>query len=120
MTLSALHRTLLCTAIVATAVACHRQPPVIEVPDPEPDPDPDETGIKAGVFPNPFTEMFTIKVDSEGFTDLVVYDVYGNVMTSARFLKSYDVDASNWKSGVYIVHYGSPAHMGKVVKLTKL
>lgn len=38
MTLSALHRTLLCTAIVATAVACHRQPPVIEVPDPEPDP----------------------------------------------------------------------------------
>ena len=108
------------TTSTGWAASWKSKKPPVPVPDPEPDPDPDETEIKAGVFPNPFTEMFTIKVDSEGFTDLVVYDVYGNVMTSARFLKSYDVDASNWKSGVYIVHYGSPAHMGKVVKLTKL
>ena len=108
------------TTSTGWAASWKSKKPPVPVPDPEPDPDPDETEIKAGVFPNPFTEMFTIKVDSEGFTDLVVYDVYGNVMTSARFLKSYNVDTSNWKSGVYIVHYGSPVHMGKVVKLTKL
>ena len=61
-----------------------------------------------------------MKSETEGFTDLVVYDVYGNVMTSARFQKTIDIDASNWSSGVYVVHYGSPILMGKVVKLTKL
>jgi len=40
-------------------------------------------------------------------------------MTSIRFLKSVEIDASNWVSGVYVVHYGRPVHMGKVVKLTK-
>jgi len=75
---------------------------------------------KAGIFPNPTDGRFTVKSDSEGFTDLVVYDMYGNVMTSARFLKSIEIDASSWSSGVYVVHYGQPVLMGKVVKLTKL
>ena len=81
---------------------------------------PEMPEIEPGIYPNPATDKFTVKSDSEGFTDLVVYDVYGNVMTSARFLKSIEIDASSWASGVYIVHYGRPALMGKVVKLTKL
>lgn len=76
--------------------------------------------IVPGIFPNPTDGKFTVKSDSEGFTDLAVYDVYGNLMTSFRFMKTAEVDASNWSPGVYIVHYGKPVIMGKVVKLTKL
>jgi hypothetical protein len=94
--------------------------PSIPVPDPDPDPEPEESEIEPGVFPNPINEKFTVNADSEGFTDLVVFDVYGNIMTSVRFLNTCDIDASNWKPGVYIVHYGKPLQMGKVVKLTKL
>ena len=87
---------------------------------PVPNPGQDVTEIEAGVFPNPTNGKFTVKSDTDGFTDLVVYDVYGNVMTSVRFQKSVEIDASGWASGVYVVHYGKPALMGKVVKLTKL
>lgn len=81
---------------------------------------PEMPGIEPGIYPNPTSDKFTVKTDLEGFTDLVVYDVYGNVMTSVRFQKSVEIDASGWASGVYVVHYGKPVHMGKVVKLTKL
>ena len=82
--------------------------------------EPEIPEIEPGIFPNPTNDKFTVKTDSEGFSDLVVYDVYGNVMTSVRFQKSVIVDATNWASGVYVVHYGEPIKMGKVVKLTKL
>lgn len=81
---------------------------------------PEMPEIELGIYPNPTNDKFMVKSDSEGFTDLVVYDVYGNVMTSVRFIKSIEIDASDWVSGVYVVHYGKPVHMGKVVKLTKL
>ena len=82
--------------------------------------EPELPEIEPGIYPNPTTDKFTVKSDSEGYTDLVVYDVYGNIMTSIRFVKSVEIDASNWASGVYVVHYGKPVLMGKVVKLTKL
>ena len=94
--------------------------PSLPVPDPDPDPEPDESETEPGVFPNPINEKFTVNADSEGFTDLIVFDVYGNIMTSVRFLNTCDIDASNWKPGIYIVHYGKPLQMGKVIKLTKL
>ena len=81
---------------------------------------PEMPEIEPGIYPNPTNDKFTVKSDAEGFTDVVVYDVYGNVMASDRFLKSIEIDASDWASGVYIVHYGKPVLMGKVVKLTKL
>ena len=76
--------------------------------------------IELGIYPNPTNDKFTVKTDSEGFSDLVVFDVLGNIMTSVRFQKSVEIDASSWASGVYFVHYGKPVQMGKVVKLTKL
>ena len=33
---------------------------------------------------------------------------------------SFEIDASEWPSGVYIVNYGTPIVMGKVVRLVKL
>ena len=81
--------------------------------------EPELPEIEPGIYPNPTTDKFTVKSDSEGYTDLVVYDVYGNIMTSIRFVKSVEIDASNWASGVYVVHYGKPVHMGKVVKMVK-
>lgn len=84
-------------------------------------PTPPEPEIEAGVFPNPIDGVFTVKSDLEGFTDLVVFDVFGNkILPLTRFYKSFDIDASNWAAGIYIVHYGAPAKMGKVVKLVKL
>ena len=81
--------------------------------------EPELPEIEPGIYPNPTNDKFTVKSDTDGFTDLVVFDVYGNIMTSIRFLKSVEIDASDWASGVYVVHYGRPVHMGKVVKLTK-
>ena len=81
---------------------------------------PEIPGIELGIYPNPTNDKFTVKTDSEGFSDLVVFDVLGNIMTSVRFQRSVEIDASNWATGVYFVHYGKPVQMGKVVKLTKL
>ena len=80
-----------------------------------------EVEIPKGLYPNPTDGKFTICSESEGFTDVSVYDLYGNQMVpNIRFVKSVDIDASTWPSGVYIVNYGSPVAMGKVVKLVKL
>ena len=76
--------------------------------------------IEPGIYPNPTNDKFTVTLDSEGFSDLVVFDVLGNIMTSVRFQKCVEIDASNWATGVYFVHYGKPVQMGKVVKLMKL
>ena len=75
---------------------------------------------EAGVFPNPTEGVFTIKSEGLGFSDAVVFDVYGNEMTRVRFEKSVEIDASDWASGVYVVNYGAPIKVGKVVKLVKL
>lgn len=85
--------------------------PSVPIPEDEPE---------AGVFPNPTDGKFTVKSDAEGLTDLVVSDVYGNIMTTARFQNTIEIDASSWASGVYMVNYGVPMQMGKVVKLVKL
>ncbi|MBQ8959290.1 MAG: N-acetylmuramoyl-L-alanine amidase [Bacteroidales bacterium] len=79
-----------------------------------------EVTIESGVFPNPFSDWFIVKSDREGFTDMTVFDVYGNVMFSERFVNEIEIDASNWASGVYVVNYGQPVKLGKVVKLVKL
>ncbi len=76
--------------------------------------------IELGIYPNPTNDKFTVTLDSEGFSDLVVFDVLGNIMTSVRFQRSVEIDVSNWATGVYFVHYGKPVQMGKVVKLMKL
>ena len=73
-----------------------------------------------GLYPNPTHGKFTICSESEGFTDVSVYDLYGNQMVPIiRFVKSVEIDATQWPSGVYIVNYGSPVTMGKMVKLVK-
>ena len=78
----------------------------------------DET--EAGLFPNPTEGKFVIKSDRQGFTDVAIYNVYGMEMVRARFMGSVEIDASNWAPGVYVVNYGAPVQMGKVVKLVKL
>ena len=81
--------------------------------------EPEMPEIEYGIFPNPTDGKFTVKSDSEGFTDLVVLDNYGNIMTTIRFLKSIEIDASNWATGIYIINYDEPVHMGKLFKLVK-
>ena len=84
-------------------------------------PEPEASEIEAGVFPNPTDGVFTVKSDIEGFTDMTVSDVYGNtIVRLVRFQKSFEIDASDWASGVYFIHYGAPSKMEKVVKLVKL
>ena len=80
-----------------------------------------EVEAPKGLYPNPTNGKFTIYSESEGYTDVSVYDLYGNQMVpNLRFVKSVEIDASTWPSGVYIVNYGAPVTMGKVVKLVKL
>ena len=80
-----------------------------------------EVEAPKGLYPNPTNGKFTIYSESEGYTDVSVYDLYGNQMVpNLRFVKSVEIDSSTWPSGVYIVNYGVPVAMGKVVKLVKL
>ena len=81
--------------------------------------EPEMPEIDYGIFPNPTDGKFTVNSDSEGFTDLVVLDIYGNTMTTVRFLKTIEIDASDWAAGVYVVNYGVPVRMGKIFKLVK-
>ncbi len=81
---------------------------------------PEVVEIDAGVFPNPTDGTFTIISERTGFTDVTVSDGYGNLMISTRFIGSIKIDASSWSSGVYVVNYGEPVKMGKVIKLVKL
>ena len=82
---------------------------------------PEEPTLESCVTPNPTYGKFKVQSDSEGFTDVAVYDLYGNQMIPViRFVKETEIDASAWPSGVYIVNYGSPVIMGKVVRLVKL
>ena len=79
-----------------------------------------ESMMETGVFPNPTEGWFTVKSDKEGFTDVVVYDVFGiPMLPPTRFRESVEIDASAWPSGVYIVNYGAPSTKGKVAKLVK-
>jgi len=80
-----------------------------------------EVEAPKGLYPNPTDGKFTICSDSQGFVDVTIYDLYGNQMIpNIRFVKTIEIDASIWPSGVYIVNYGSPVSMGKVVKLVKM
>ncbi|MCR5659417.1 MAG: N-acetylmuramoyl-L-alanine amidase [Bacteroidales bacterium] len=82
--------------------------------------EPEEPEIAEGVYPNPTDGVFTVKSDRTGFTDVVVYDVYGNKMFQDRFVGTKDIDASGWADGVYMVNFGKPIKMGNVVKLVKV
>ena len=76
--------------------------------------------IQEGVFPNPTDGVFTVNSDGTGFTDVVVYDVYGNKMFKDRFIGTREIDASSWADGIYVVNFGMPVKMGNVVKLVKV
>ena len=80
---------------------------------------PELPDAELGVYPNPTMDRFTVTSEEEGFTDMVIYDIYGNKMLTSRFIKTIEIDASDWPSGVYVIHYGTPVRLGKVVKLTK-
>ena len=89
-----------------------------EIPTPI---EPEIPEIEAGVYPNPTYDVFVVKTDNDGFSDVVVYDVYGNQMIpTTRFVGSKEIDASHWPAGVYMVNYGEPVRMDHVVKLVKL
>ena len=82
---------------------------------------PEELVLEASVTPNPTTGKFTVQSDSNGFTDVVVYDMLGNLMVPVtRFVESKEFDASGWPDGVYVVYFGRPVSLGHVVKLVKV
>ena len=80
-----------------------------------------EIQIEDGIYPNPTSGEFTIRTEELGYGNVAVYDLYGNPMVPLmRYYKSVTIDASSWPSGIYIVNYGEPVTLGKVVKLVKL
>ena len=69
------------------------------------------------IFPNPTQGIFAVKANTDGPTDLVVIDACGKVMTTARFMDSVEVNASDWAPGVYIVYCDKYNKIGKLIKL---
>lgn len=79
-----------------------------------------ENGWEAGVFPNPTKDRFTVYGIDESVTEVAVFDMLGRQMTPPlRFKESYEIDASDWPDGIYIIRIGTPTTSGKVTKLVK-
>ena len=76
--------------------------------------------MEPGIYPNPTSNKFTLKSDRDGFTDVSIFDMFGMEMLRARFQNSIEIDVSTWATGVYVVYYGTPTKMDKVVKLVRL
>ena len=82
--------------------------------------EPELPEVEPGIYPNPTSNKFTLKSDRDGFTDVSIFDMFGMEMLRARFQNSIEIDASTWAAGVYVVYYGTPTKMDKVVKLVRL
>lgn len=71
----------------------------------------------ASIYPNPFKNSFTIEVS--GKTKFIITDVYGKaIIESAIEIGNYNVDLSNYASGIYFVELQN-ANSNKTVKLIK-
>ena len=82
--------------------------------------EPELPEVEPGIYPNPTSNKFTLKSDRDGFTDVSIFDMFGMEMLRARFQNSIEIDVSTWATGVYVVYYGTPTKMDKVVKLVRL
>ena len=57
------------------------------------------------IYPNPFSEIFSLNLSEEKFTHAVIYDLTGRVMKSISQKElALPIDGSSWESGVYIIH----------------
>lgn len=69
------------------------------------------------IYPNPFKNSFTIEVS--GKTKFIITDVYGKaIIESTIEIGNYNVDLSNYASGIYFVELQN-ANSNKTVKLIK-
>lgn len=59
---------------------------------------------KVTVYPNPFGETLNVSVEASGLTKVIVMDIIGKIVCSADFCdKTYPINTSNLKAGIYIV-----------------
>ncbi len=64
----------------------------------------DNQQSKITVYPNPFSETLNVIVDGSGSTKVTVMDIIGKIVCSADFSdKTYPINTSNLKAGIYIV-----------------
>jgi len=64
----------------------------------------DNTSESVRVYPNPFTDAINIEVENPGKTKVMVMDIIGKVVYQIDFSdKTYPINASNLKTGIYIV-----------------
>ncbi|HNV51820.1 MAG TPA: T9SS type A sorting domain-containing protein, partial [Tenuifilaceae bacterium] len=74
---------------------------------------------KITVYPNPFGETLNVKVDGSGLTKVTVMDIIGKVVYTAEFAdKTYPINTSNLKTGIYILKVlnGNKTNVIRVVK----
>lgn len=74
---------------------------------------------KVTVYPNPFGEVLNVNVDGSGLTKVTVMDIIGKVVYTAEFAdKTYPINTSNLKTGIYILKVlnGNKTNVIRVVK----
>lgn len=79
----------------------------------------DNQQSKITVYPNPFGETLNVKVDGSGLTKVTVMDIIGKVVYTAEFAdKTYPINTSNLKTGIYILKVlnGNKTNVIRVVK----
>ena len=65
------------------------------------------------VYPNPFNSMITFDIKNESNSDLIIsiFDIYGSLIETLNFQSVYEEkinwDASDYKSGIYLVNFKS-------------
>ncbi|MBL0045485.1 MAG: T9SS type A sorting domain-containing protein [Flavobacteriales bacterium] len=65
----------------------------------------EEFGLSAVyVHPNPGTSRVVIEMPHVGPLDVLITDAQGRSVLMERFIGRPEIDASNWKSGLYLVH----------------
>lgn len=71
------------------------------------------------VFPNPFSNEFTITNPNNVFLNITVYDVTGKLMSKFNTHQTFHINTSEFSSGVYYVQLQSGDYL-RSVKLIKL
>jgi hypothetical protein len=83
-----------------------------------------ETDSKSHIYPNPFTDKFTLETTGEAVSDLRLFDYSGKELQSVQLTQSgnngYLVDVSNEPKGIYFLQFrgenNEQLEMRKIIK----
>lgn len=62
-----------------------------------------EKSIELSIYPNPVKEYFTVGLDNNEKTDVIIIDITGKIIYQNNFSKEMKISTTDFKSGIYFV-----------------